>query len=125
MNTVFVSYPADAARLGRLITGQRLETSDVFAMVESLPTDEVDPGWEAATRKRVEGADAVLALVTRHSENSDEQRFELRTARDGGKPILGLRVYADDAVPPELDGAAVTDWTWEAIVDWIDSLPED
>jgi hypothetical protein len=36
----------------------------------------------------------------RHSDGSEEQRFELQTAKDYDKPVLGVKVYADDPFLP-------------------------
>ena len=50
----------------------------------------------------------------------------MKCAVEEAIPIIGVHIKSDDksAVPPELRGKKVIDWTWQGIANFINSIEE-
>ncbi len=80
--------------------------------------------WKTQCRERVRGCDGVIALLSKKTRNADGARWEMQCAVEEGVPIIGVHIHADDkgAIPPELAGKRVIEWTWPGIDRFLNSL---
>lgn len=62
--------------------------------------------------------------MSKKTWNADGARWEMKCAIEESIPIIGVHIHKDDkgAVPPELKGKKVIEWTWEGIKKFFDSL---
>ena len=73
---------------------------------------------------RIKGCDGVVALLSKSTSKADGARWEMKCAIEEGIPIIGVHIHKDDkgAIPSELSGKKVTNWSWSGISNFIDSL---
>ncbi|HPF89591.1 MAG TPA: hypothetical protein PLL57_02935, partial [Flavobacteriales bacterium] len=80
--------------------------------------------WKTKCRSRIKGCDGVIALISKNLKNASGARWEIKCAKEEGKPLLG--VYIGGAgildVPDELMGVKKVEWTWADIEAFISSL---
>lgn len=60
----------------------------------------------------------MIAFVTQNTARASGQLFEIRTAREERIPLIGMYATQDNrpyALPDELRGVPVMDWTWNNI----------
>jgi hypothetical protein len=81
-----------------------------------------DAEWKARCRQHIGTCSGMIALVSRHTRAAHGARWQMGCASEAGKPILVVRVHAEDKgrIPPELAGCTVIDWTWSGIEAFLD-----
>jgi len=83
-----------------------------------------DDQWKTRCRIKIKGCDGVIALLSKKTWNAAGARWEMKCAIEEGIPIIGVHIHKDDkgAIPPELKGKKVIEWTWAGIKRFLDSL---
>ncbi|MCC5624966.1 hypothetical protein, partial [Nostoc sp. CHAB 5715] len=83
-----------------------------------------DNSWKTRCRIKIKGCDGMIALISKKTRNADGARWEMKCADEEGIPILGVHVQKDDkgAIPLELAGYRVVEWSWTSIASFINSL---
>jgi antiphage defense system Thoeris ThsB-like protein len=121
---VFISFAAEDARMRDLFVGQmKLEDSPI-EFVDFSVKEPWDEKWKTNCRTRIKGCDALIALLSKKTWNATGARWEMQCADEEGIPILGVHIHADDkgAIPPELVGHKVIEWTWAGIKAFLNRL---
>ncbi|MGE5400457.1 MAG: hypothetical protein ACM3S2_08645, partial [Ignavibacteriales bacterium] len=75
-------------------------------------------------RIRIKGCDGVIALLSKNTAKADGEKWEMNCANEEKIPMIGVHIHKDDkgAIPSELSGKKVIEWSWEGIKKFIDSL---
>ena len=83
-----------------------------------------DSTWKTNCRSRIKGCGGVIALLSKKTWNADGAKWEMQCAVEEKIPIIGVHIKSDDkgAIPSELAGKKVIEWTWDGIKNFIDSL---
>ena len=121
---VFISFAAEDIRYRDFLVGQmRLQDSPIEFMDFSVK-EPWDEKWKTNCRTRICGCDGFIALLSKKTWNAVGARWEMRCADEEGVPMLGVHIHADDkgAIPPELVGHKVIEWTWDGIKAFLNRL---
>ncbi|MEK5060522.1 hypothetical protein [Paenibacillus sp. FSL H7-0326] len=83
-----------------------------------------DNSWKTNCRTRIKGCDGVIALLSKNTALASGALWEIKCAVDEGVPIIGMHIQKDTvyALPKELSGIKVIEWSWEEIKRFIDRL---
>lgn len=121
---IFVSFAIEDVKYRDLLKGQSMDPRSPIEYVDMSAKEPWDSKWKTNCRIRIRGCDGVIALISKHTRNADGARWEMQCANDENKPMMGLHIHSDDRgqIPPELVGRTVTDWSWDAIKNFIDKL---
>jgi len=117
---VFVAFAIEDERQRDLLKGQSLHPKSTFEYVDLSVKEAYETGWKDKVRTRIKGCHGVIALVSKNSAASEGEKWEIACAQEEGKPILGIRAYADDK--STVAGIPVKDWTRDNLTTFIDSL---
>lgn len=117
---VFVAFAIEDESIRNMIKGQSLNTKSPFEYIDMSVKEAYDEEWKKRVRTRILRSDGVLVIVSKNSLTSSGQKWEIQCAKDEGKKVRGLWAYKDDRT--NLTGVNTMVWTWDNIVNWIDSL---
>jgi hypothetical protein len=118
--TIFVAFAIEDERIRDMIKGQSLNTATPFEYIDMSVKEAYDEEWKKRVRTRILRSDGVLAIVSENSLISSGQAWEIKCAKDEGKPLRGIWGYKEDRT--NLVGVKTMVWTWDNIANWIDSL---
>jgi hypothetical protein len=118
--TVFVAFAIEDVRIRDLIKGQSLHTDSPFEYIDMSVKEAYDSEWKKKVRTRILRSDGVLAIVSKDSQTSSGQKFEIQCAKEEKKKLRGIWGYTDDRT--NLDGVNTVTWTWPNIEAFINSL---
>jgi hypothetical protein len=120
---VFVAFAIEDVRQRDLLKGQSLNTKCPFEFVDMSVKEPYDSAWKERVRTRIRRSDGVIALVSKSTQNSSGEKWEISCALDENKPLIGVWAYRDDTTKPAaLSGCKIVAWTWDGIAKFIDSL---
>lgn len=120
---IFVSYAGEDKGKRDLLEDVSLKTTTPFQFVDMPDGDVHDEKWRERVRKRILKADAVIALISKHTLTSLGQRWEIDCASDEEKKMIGLWAYDDDTTRPGIiERYRTIHWTQEDISRFIDSV---
>ncbi|MFH3480688.1 TIR domain-containing protein [Xanthobacter variabilis] len=117
---VFVAFAIEDVRCRDYLKGQSLNTRSPFEYIDMSVKEAYDEEWKARVLTRIRRSDGILVLVSVNSLKSTGQKWEIKCAREEGKPVRGMWCYKDDRT--KLDGVNTMVWTWNNIANWIDGL---
>lgn len=123
-NRIFVSFAAEDAYARDFLKGQAKNGNSPFDFVDMSVKEPWDEKWKTNCRIKIKGCDGVIALLSKKTYNADGARWEMKCANEEKIPMIGVHIHSDDkgAVPPELSGKKVIEWTWAGIASFINSL---
>lgn len=121
---VFISFAIEDVRYRDFLVQQARDERSPFEFVDMSVKEPWDSSWKTKCRDRIKSCDGVIALISKKTRAADGARWEMQCARDEGVPIIGVHVHADDkgAVPSELVGCKIVDWSWSTIAAFINGL---
>ncbi|WP_027520526.1 TIR domain-containing protein [Bradyrhizobium sp. Ec3.3] len=118
--TIFVAFAMEDVKQRDLLKGQALNTKTPFDYVDMSVKEPYDKEWKDRVRTRIRRSDGVIALISKDSQTSSGQRWEIQCAKEEKVPLRGVWAYTDDRT--KLDGVNTVVWTWDNIKAFIDSL---
>lgn len=121
---VFISFAKEDANYRDLLVGQARNENSPFELVDMSVKEPWSNAWKTQCRAKIKGCDGVIALLSKKTRAADGARWEMKCANDEGIPMLGVHTRSDDkgAIPSELAGKKVVNWTWANIKAFIDQL---
>lgn len=120
---VFIAFAIEDRGQRDLLKGQSLNTKTPFEYIDMSVKEPYDSEWKERVRTRIRRSDGVIALVSKNTNNSSGEKWEINCAKEEEKKMIGLWAYSDDRTRPSvLDGIRIITWTWQGIANFIDSL---
>jgi hypothetical protein len=121
---VFVSFAIEDAYARDYLVGQARNNKSPFTFTDMSVKNAWDSSWKTRCRQRIKGCDGVIALISKHTRSADGARWEMQCANEEDIPMLGVPIHKDDkgAVPTELAGHKVIEWSWSGIDTFIRGL---
>lgn len=117
---IFVAFSIEDERQRDFLKGQSLHPRAPYEFIDMSVKEPYDSGWKEKVCTRIRRSHGVIVLVSENSLTSDGQSWEIRCAKDEGKPILGIWAYKDDRTT--LTGVTTVEWSDANIASFIDSL---
>lgn len=125
MKRIFISFAIEDVHLRDFLKGQAKNTYCPFEFVDMSVKEPWDSEWKTNCKKRINGCDGVISIITKNTKSADGQIWEMKCAKDQGLPIIGIYGNADHLgirMPSECEYIRVMDWTWPNISNWIDNI---
>lgn len=121
---VFISFAVEDVRYRDFLVGQSKNADCPFEFVDMSVKEPWDSMWKTKCRTKIKGCDGLIALLSSNTLKADGARWEMKCAAEEGVPMLGVHIHADkkSAVPSELAGRKVIEWTWDGVAKFINSL---
>jgi hypothetical protein len=121
---VFISFAAEDVRYRDLFAGQKELRDTGINFIDMSVKEPWDEKWKTNCRTKIKGSDGLIALLSTKTWNATGARWEIQCADEEGIPILGVHIHSDDkgAVPPELRGHKVIEWTWDGVKSFLNRL---
>jgi hypothetical protein len=120
---VFVAFAKEDERQRDLLKGQSLNTRADFEYIDMSVKEPYSAEWKERVRTRIRGSAGVIALISKNTPNASGEIWEIKTAVEEEKPLLGIWAYSNDRTRPDVMARqTIVPWTWEAITKFIDSL---
>jgi hypothetical protein len=66
----------------------------------------------------------MIVLLSKNTWHSSGARWEIKCAIEEGVPVIGMHVKKKDkgAIPPELKGKKIIEWTWDNLEKTINKM---
>jgi len=121
---IFISFAVEDVRSRDFLVQHARDKRSSFEFVDMSVKEPWDNAWKTKCRIRIKGCDGVIALISKKTWNADGAKWEMKCASEEGIPMIGVHIYKDEkgAIPSELNGYRVIEWTWDGIATFIDSL---
>jgi len=124
LKRIFISFAVEDISARDLLVGQSKNPDSPFEFTDMSAKEPWDEKWRTQCRSKIKGCHGVIALLSKKTYNAEGAKWEMQCANDEKKPMLGVHIYKDDkgAVPDQLKGKKVIEWTWSGIAAFIKSL---
>jgi hypothetical protein len=119
---VFVAFAKEDERSRNMLKGQSLHTKSPFEYTDLSVKEPYSTEWKTKTRTRIRRSDGVIALISASTPRADGELWEIKCAREEGKPLLGIWLGDYRRKPVEMGSAPCKTWEWPTIANFIDSL---
>jgi len=121
---IFISFAIEDERSRDFLVQQARDNRSPFSFTDMSVKKAWDQQWKTNCRTKIKGCDGVIALLSKNTWNADGARWEMGCAVEEGIPIIGVHIHKDDkgAIPPELKGKRVIEWTWPGIASFLNNL---
>jgi len=117
---VFVAFAIEDETQRDFLKGQSLNTKSPFEYIDMSVKEPYNSEWKDRVCSRIRRSDGVIALISKNSQSSSGEKWEIQCAKDEKKPLRGIWAYTDDRTG--LEGVNTVVWTWDNIKHFIDSL---
>ena len=117
---IFVAFAIEDERQRDFLKGQSLHARAPYEFVDMSVKEPYDSGWKNRVRTRIRRSHGVIVLVSKNSAASTGQAWEIRCAKEEGKPILGIWAYQGDRAT--IAGIRTVEWSDANIAGFINSL---
>ncbi|WP_310397389.1 TIR domain-containing protein [Hymenobacter sp.] len=120
---VFIAFAIEDEAQRNLFTGQSVHPKTPFEFIDMSVKEAYESDWKVKVQTRIRRSHGVILLVSNNSLKSDGQKWEVECAKAEKKKIIGVWCYSDDRTNPAfMNGIEITEWTWQAIANFIDTL---
>ena len=117
---VFIEFEIEDVRQRDFLKGQSLHPRAPFEFVDMSVKEAYSSEWKEKVRTRIKRSDGVIVLVSKNSNSSSGQKWEIECAKEEKKRILGIWAYSDDRT--NIVGVNTKVWSDANISEFIDSL---
>jgi hypothetical protein len=120
IRTIFIAFAIEDERQRDFLKGQALHPRAPHDFIDLSVKEPYDSGWKDKVRTRIRRSHGVIVLVSKNSLTSSGQKWEIKCAKEEGKPVRGIWAYKDDRT--SLPGVKTLPWSDENINSFIDSV---
>ncbi|HWY10240.1 MAG TPA: TIR domain-containing protein [Bacteroidia bacterium] len=122
---VFISFAIeDEEYRDHLVRQVRRDKSPFDFIDMSVKKKWKESEWRSRCRTKIKRCDGVIALLSKNTHKAGGARWEMQCAREEGVKIIGMHIKKNDkgAIPPELSGKRIIEWSWPNIEKFINNL---
>ena len=122
---IFICFPIEDEWARNSLLGQAGNEKSPFEFIDMSPGNPWEKDWQAECRSRIKRCHGIIALVSKETNSASGQLWEIKCAKEENIPLLGIYTTTDDrpsALPSELSGVRVVDWTWGNIKSFLEGL---
>ena len=117
---IFVAFSIEDEHQRDLLKGQTLHSRSPYRFTDMSVKKAYDSEWKQKVRVRIKRSHGVIVLVSKSSLASSGQKWEVKCAKEEGKPIRGIWAYRGDRTV--LPGVVTRVWSDNNIKAFIDAL---
>lgn len=119
---VFVAFAKEDENSRNLLKGQSLNTKSPFEYIDMSVKEPYSSEWKTKTRTRIKRSNGLIALISKHTPAAAGELWEIKCAREEGKPLMGVWIGDYRTKPPEMGAGPCKVWTWDNITGFINGL---
>jgi hypothetical protein len=115
-NKLFISFAIEDAQYRNYLVDQSKLPHSPFKFVDMSVKKPWSPNeWKIRCRAKMKRCDGVLVLISNYTLKASGAKWEMQCAKEEGLPMFGMHINKRNksAVPVELRGCKVIEWTWE------------
>lgn len=119
---VFISFAIEDKKYRDFLVSQAKNERSPFEFIDmSVKEPWPDQQWKRECRKRIMQCDCMIVLLSRNTWHSAGLRWEVKCGREERIKVIGMHIKKDDkgAIPPELAGKRIIEWSWENIQNFL------
>jgi len=113
---IFISFAIEDETYRDYLVQQAKNESSPFGFVDmSVKKPWSEDEWKKRCRTKIKRCDGMIVMLSKNTFHSSGVRWEIKCAKEEGIPIIGMHIKKNNkgAIPPELKGIPVIDWTWD------------
>lgn len=113
---IFISFAIEDEQYRDFLVGQAKNERSPFTFVDmSVKQPWNEKIWKQKCRTKIKSCDGMIVLLSKNTWHSSGTRWEIACAKEEGIPVIGMHIKKNDqgAIPPELKGKKIINWTWE------------
>lgn len=122
---IFISFAIEDDNLRDLLVGQSKNDKCPFEFYDMSVKEPWDNDWKKKCRTKIKGCDGMIAIITKNTKNASGQLWEIQCSKEESVPCNGIYGYSNDKpsfLPKELNNISVSEWKWDTIKNWINTL---
>jgi hypothetical protein len=122
---IFICFAVPEDNYARdFLVGQARNNNSPFEFMDMSVKEPWSDSWKTRCRQKIKGCDGVIALLSKHTNNADGAKWEMRCASEENIPMIGVYISKDEytPIPTELSYSKIIYWTWDGIANFINSL---
>ena len=120
---VFIAFAKEDEGIRNLFSGQKVHPKTPFKFTDMSVKRPYETAWKRKTRARIRRSDGVIVLISSSTRQARGQLWEIKCAREEGKPIRGFWIEKGFRTQPRAMGTSTCrNWTWPNVASFIDSL---
>lgn len=120
---VFISFAMEDEISRDHLVGQAKMKKTPFEFIDmSVKEPWDDEEWQRRCRTKIKRCDGVIVLLSNYTWHSSGVRWEIKCAKEENVPVIGMHIRKNykGAIPPELKGKKIIEWTWDNLADAIE-----
>ena len=122
---IFISFSMKDEKYRNYLVNQSKEEHSPFRFIDmSVKKPWAEEKWKIECKKRIISCDAIIVLLSKNTWHSSGTRWEIKCAKKEGIPIYGMHIKKKNrgAIPTELEGSEIINWSWKNLENVIDSV---
>lgn len=122
---VFISFAIEDIEYRDHLVKQARNKRSPFAFVDmSVKRKWKESEWQKRCRTKIKRCDGMIALLSKNIHKAGGARWEIKCAREERIKMVGMHIFKNDkgAIPIELKGKRVIDWSWDNLEKFINGL---
>jgi hypothetical protein len=113
---IFISFAIEDETYRDYLVQQAKNERSPFSFVDmSVKKPWSEDEWKKRCRTKIKRCDGMIVMLSKNTFHSSGVRWEIKCAKEEGIPLIGMHIKKNNkgAIPPELKGIPVIDWTWD------------
>lgn len=113
---IFISFAIEDETYRDYLVQQAKNEKTPFSFVDmSVKKPWSEDEWKKRCRTKIKRCDGMIVMLSKNTFHSSGVRWEIKCAKEEGIPVIGMHIKKNNkgAIPPELEGIPVIDWTWD------------
>jgi hypothetical protein len=113
---IFISFAIEDETYRDYLVQQAKNERSPFSFVDmSVKKPWSEDEWKKRCRTKIKRCDGMIVMLSKNTFHSSGVRWEIKCAKEEGIPVIGMHIKKNNkgAIPPELKGIPVIDWTWD------------
>lgn len=113
---IFISFAIEDETYRDYLVQQAKNERSPFSFVDmSVKKPWREDEWKKRCRTKIKRCDGMIVMLSKNTFHSSGVRWEIKCAKEEGIPVIGMHIKKNNkgAIPPELKGIPVIDWTWD------------
>jgi hypothetical protein len=122
---VFISFAVEDMQYRDYLIQQAKNKHSPFEFIDmSVKIKWNEKEWKKNCRTKIKRSHGVIALLSKNTHHAGGARWEMTCAKEEGVKIIGMHIQKNNkgAIPQELKGKKVIEWSWENLEKFIESL---
>jgi len=122
---IFTSFAIEDEKYRDYFVQQAKDERSPFNFVDmSVKNPWSENEWKKKCRTKIKRCDGMIVMLSKNTFHSSGTRWEIKCAKEEGIPVIGMHIKKNNkgAIPPELKGMPIIEWSWKNLSKNIDKI---